>query len=118
MEFRQCSIAGRRHAEASGNLLVATDDSARHFEPVVEFHVRISRLFTAIYYVRCNDSPRVCCSIMKPVFALGPKLQSCVEDFFLALALCHTVQVSSLMFLDVSMARRRQRLCCWIRSPS
>ena len=41
MEFRQCSIAGMKHMEKEGDLFSALDRSARHFNPVHEFNVKL-----------------------------------------------------------------------------
>lgn len=77
MEFRQCSISGMKHVENEGNLLAALDESGRQFNVV--HHFTVTKKF--VFFVQ---------SELKLLFILKPY----VEEFFISLALCHTVQVS------------------------
>ena len=39
MEFRQCSINGRKYVDENGTLMKAYDNSAVNLEPVAQFSV-------------------------------------------------------------------------------
>ncbi len=90
MQFRQCSINGRKYLEKNGALMKASDNSALNLE-------RVSPLTVIHTITRPSITVIVTRSLMRYLF-----FQPQEETFFIALGLCHTVNI-------VGVGKRKNR---------